>query len=337
MRNGSCPEPCQTKLARVHQVVNTGMSDPDLYITDSCQPVLWNCTARTTLIDPCSCYQYYECRGHGNGVVARTCPSGTAYDHQTKTCPNKVSVVPTQCRPSVPWDRCGLNEVEKEVLIQRCENKSLAITTTTQNPVTISGDKELNGNEAGFVIGAVFGALFLIVVILIVIAVILRRYRKRNKGKLTTKRSVQNPEYNFQPEPNLEEAEETYHVIDDNMNDPTYSSDSGNTKPPSLPKRGQDLDLNGGSTKITGVFPQMSLHNSDTLTTQNDSNRPNVQNGTITIYDNGSDSLHSTGSQGQQQDSNYIAIFPQDNAVKNTREKHSAFNNLFIISSGEST
>ena len=66
-------------------------------------------------------------------------------------------------------------------MIQRCENKSLAITTTTQNPVTISGDKELNGNEAGFVIGAVFGALFLIVVILIVIAVILRRYRKRNK------------------------------------------------------------------------------------------------------------------------------------------------------------
>ena len=81
----------------------------------------------------------------------------------------------------------------------------------------------------------------------------------------------------------------------------------------------------------------MSLHNSDTLTAQNDSNRPNVQNGTITIYDNGSDSLHSTGSQGQQQDSNYIAIFPQDNSVKNTREKHSAFNNLFIISSGEST
>lgn len=37
------------------------------------------------------------------------------------------------------------------------------------------------------------------------------------RGKLTTKRSVQNPEYNFQPEPNLEEAEETYHVIDDNM------------------------------------------------------------------------------------------------------------------------
>ena len=66
-------------------------------------------------------------------------------------------------------------------MIQRCENKSLAITTTTQNPVTISGDKELNGNEAGFVIGALFGALFLIVVILIVIAVILRRYRKRNK------------------------------------------------------------------------------------------------------------------------------------------------------------
>uniref|UniRef100_K1QQ55 Uncharacterized protein n=1 Tax=Magallana gigas TaxID=29159 RepID=K1QQ55_MAGGI len=47
------------------------MSDPDLYITDSCEPILWNCTARTTLIDPCSCYRYYECRGHGNGICIK--------------------------------------------------------------------------------------------------------------------------------------------------------------------------------------------------------------------------------------------------------------------------
>jgi hypothetical protein len=36
------------------------------------------------------------------------------------------------------------------------------------------------------------------------------------RTKLTKKRSVQNPEYNFQPESPVEE-EETYHVIDDNM------------------------------------------------------------------------------------------------------------------------
>lgn len=80
--------------------------------SDSCEPILWNCTARTTLIDPCSCYRYYECRGHGNGIVERTCPSGTAYDHETKTCPNRASVVPSQCLPSRPWERCNLNGIQ---------------------------------------------------------------------------------------------------------------------------------------------------------------------------------------------------------------------------------
>lgn len=36
------------------------------------------------------------------------------------------------------------------------------------------------------------------------------------RTKLTKKRSVQNPEYNFQPEPQMD-VEETYHEIDDNM------------------------------------------------------------------------------------------------------------------------
>lgn len=285
------------------------MSDPDLYITDSCEPVLWNCTARTTLIDPCSCYRYYECRGHGNGIVERTCPSGTAYDHETKTCPNIVSVVPSQCRPSRPWERCNLNGEQSQALLHRCENKSLSITTTTLNPVTQSGEQEVNGNEAGFIIGAVFGGLFIIVVA-IGITFLFRRYLQKNKTKLTKKRSVQNPEYNFQPEPEID-VEETYHEIDDNMNDPTYSSDSGNSKPPSLPIRGNDTM--GGSKQDMGVNNKTSLHNSDTVT----SNGRSVQNGTLNIYDNDNGSTEYTE---HQQESNYIAIFPQNTKSESTRE-----------------
>lgn len=45
---------------------------------------------------------------------------------------------------------------------------------------------------------------------------ILSSYANIYRTKLTKKRSVQNPEYNFQPEPEID-VEETYHEIDDNM------------------------------------------------------------------------------------------------------------------------
>lgn len=69
---------------------------------------------------------------------------------------------------------------QSQALLQRCENKSLSITTTTLNPVTQSGEQEVNGNEAGFIIGAVFGGLFIIVVA-IGITFLFRRYRQKNK------------------------------------------------------------------------------------------------------------------------------------------------------------
>lgn len=45
---------------------------------------------------------------------------------------------------------------------------------------------------------------------------ILSSYANIYRTKLTKKRSVQNPEYNFQPEPEID-VEDTYHEIDDNM------------------------------------------------------------------------------------------------------------------------
>lgn len=69
---------------------------------------------------------------------------------------------------------------QSQALLHRCENKSLSITTTTLNPVTQSGEQEVNGNEAGFIIGAVFGGLFIIVVA-IGITFLFRRYLQKNK------------------------------------------------------------------------------------------------------------------------------------------------------------
>lgn len=69
---------------------------------------------------------------------------------------------------------------QTQALLERCQNKSLSVTTTTYNLVTKSGEQELNGNEAGFIIGAVFGGLFIIVVA-IGITYLFRRYLQKNK------------------------------------------------------------------------------------------------------------------------------------------------------------
>lgn len=67
----------------------------------------------------------------------------------------------------------------------------------------------------------------------------------------------------------------------------------------------------GGSKQDKGVNNKTSLHNSDTVT----SNGRSVQNGTLNIYDNGT--MEYTE---HQQESNYIAIFPQNTKSESTRE-----------------
>ncbi|XP_061186547.1 uncharacterized protein LOC133194649 isoform X2 [Saccostrea echinata] len=289
------------------------MSNPDLYITESCVPVLWNCSAGTQLIDPCSCFQYYECRGHGNGVVERKCAPGTAYNHDSKNCVKELDVLRTQCPRNEPWDRCGLNGTQTDILKQRCKNDTSIITTTTSNPVTKPGTSGSDGNEVGIILGGLFGGLF-VVVVAILIALLFHRHRAKTKSKLTKKRSVQNPEYNFQPEPSFEppqEEEETYHVIDDNMNDPTYNSDSVTVKPPSLPNRGSTGDTIGGSDKMGNVNNNFQLHNSDTLTSQREP--INFHSGTGNMFRNGKAAAVSD----EPETSNYITIFPHEKPDEN--------------------
>lgn len=69
----------------------------------------------------------------------------------------------------------------------------------------------------------------------------------------------------------------------------------------------------GGSKQDMGVNNKTSLHNSDTVT----SNGRSVQNGTLNIYDNDNGSTEYTE---HQQESNYIAIFPQNTKRESTRE-----------------
>ncbi|XP_062600920.1 uncharacterized protein LOC134262539 isoform X2 [Saccostrea cucullata] len=316
------------------------MSNPDLYITESCVPVFWNCSAGTQLIDPCSCFQYYECRGHGNGVVERKCAPGTAYNHESKNCMKELDVLRTQCPRNEPWDRCGLNGTQKDILAQRCSNYTLSIiTTTTSNPVTKPGTAGPDGNEVGIILGGLFGGLF-VVVVAILIAVLFHRHRAKTKSKLTKKRSVQNPEYNFQPEPSFEstpEDEETYHVIDDNMNHPTYNSDSVTVKPPSLPHRDSAGDTIGGSHKMGNV--NNNLHNSDTLSSQREP--INFHSGTGSMNKNG----NAVSLSDEPETSNYITIFPSENSDENETtpevfEEETPYDNSLVtrsVTNGENT
>ncbi|XP_056000147.1 uncharacterized protein LOC125654171 isoform X3 [Ostrea edulis] len=322
---------------RVRETVDTEMANPDLYITESCEPVFWDCSAGTLLIDPCSCFRYYECKGHGNGVVERTCALGTAYSNSSKTCVNEKTVLRTECTRNLPWGRCGLNDTES--LVIRCTNQTTRSTsnsiTTTQNPVTKSSSNGSDGNEAGIIVGALFGGLF-VVVVAILIAVLFHRHREKKKTKLTKKRSVQNPEYNFQPESPVEEEEETYHVIDDNMNDPEYRGDFGTAHPPSVPYRAPNGDTIGGPAKSASGI-NFTMHNNDNLTSKHE--QSSSQNGTINILHKDTDDAPA-----QEEEAGYIAIFPQDtpDAEISPRDvtEETPYDNSFVIHSevsGEDT
>lgn len=69
----------------------------------------------------------------------------------------------------------------------------------------------------------------------------------------------------------------------------------------------------GGSNNDMGVNNKTSMHNSDTVT----SNGRIVQNGTQNIYDNDNGTMKYTEN---HQESNYIAIFPQNTKSESTRE-----------------